>query len=184
MVETAVKIAPRERLLSTAGSLFYKDGYRGVGIDRVIADSGVAKATFYNHFPSKDDLIVAWIEKAASFGDALEKSKIDGSATPLLAVFDTYVDIANRAECMGCTFQGTAAEFPDEGHPAHAASLKVKRAVIARFEGYAVMQGLSEPGKTAEMLYLLLEGVWATTRMFRQDAPIGFAKEAARKLIA
>jgi AcrR family transcriptional regulator len=183
MSDVQTKVAPRERLISTAGSLFYKDGYRGVGIDRVIAESGVAKATFYNHFPSKDDLIVAWIERAASFGDALEQSRIENSSEPLLAVFDAYVDIAHRAECMGCTFQGTAAEFPDESHPAHAASLKVKRGVIDRFEKYAVMQGLTEPRKIAEMLYLLLEGVWATTRMFRQDAPLANAKEAARKLV-
>jgi AcrR family transcriptional regulator len=182
MIDAAVKIAPRERLLTTAGGLFYKDGYRGVGIDRVIAESGVAKATFYNHFPSKDDLIVAWIEKAAAFGAALEANVVKTSTTPLLDVFDAYVDLAERPECLGCTFQGTAAEFPEPGHPAHAASLHVKRAVIARLQDYAKAQNLSDPRAAAEMLHLLLEGVWATVRMFRDDAPIGHAKAAARLL--
>jgi AcrR family transcriptional regulator len=173
----------RDRLLSTAGVLFYKDGYRGVGIDRVIAESGVAKATFYKHFPSKDDLIVAWIERAGAFGARHEAASAGAGGPPLLAVFDAYLDLAERAECLGCAFQGTAAEFPDPGHPAHAASLIVKRGVIDRLEALAQRQSAPEPRKTAEMLYLLLEGVWASVRMFRAEAPIKHAREAARKLI-
>ncbi|MGL5012068.1 MAG: TetR/AcrR family transcriptional regulator, partial [Paracoccaceae bacterium] len=54
----------RDRIVTTAGSLFYREGYRAIGVDRVIAEADVAKATFYRHFPSKDDLIVAWVETA------------------------------------------------------------------------------------------------------------------------
>jgi AcrR family transcriptional regulator len=177
-------LAPRERILKAAGNLFYREGYRAVGIDRVIAESDVAKATFYKHFPSKDDLIVAWIEQAGSFGDAMEEQAAKAGGPPLLAVFDTYVDIALRAECMGCTFQGTAAEFPDLAHPAHAASLKVKSSVIDRFTRLAEQQGLAEARKISEMLFLLLEGIWASVRMYRHQAPLLHAKEAARRLIA
>jgi AcrR family transcriptional regulator len=173
----------RERIVSAAGGLFYKYGYRGVGVDRVIAESGVAKATFYKHFPSKDDLIVAWIEQAAAMGAAHEAQTAKAGGPPLLAVFDAYLAIAKRPSCLGCTFQGTAAEFPEESHPAHAASLKVKRAVIDRFDRLARRQGLPKPREKAEMLYLLLEGVWASVRMFRKDAPIGHAAEAARRVI-
>jgi AcrR family transcriptional regulator len=188
-VETAANVpddkplAPRERILKVAGGLFYNEGYRAVGIDKVIAQSDVAKATFYKHFPSKDDLIVAWIERASGFGDAMERETAKAGGPPLLSVFDAYVDIALRAECMGCTFQGTAAEFPDLTHPAHAASLKVKSGVIERFTRLASQQGVGEPGKIAEMLFLLLEGVWASVRMYRQQAPLAHAKEAARRLI-
>ncbi len=171
-------------MVATAGSLFYKEGYRGTGIDRVIAESGVAKATFYKHFPSKDDLIVAWIEKAGLFGAKLEEKSAASSDAPLLAVFDAYVDIALNAECLGCTFQGTAAEFPDPTHPAHAASLIVKNRVMDSFESLARRQGLPESRAKAEMLYLLLEGIWASVRMFRARAPLSHAKQAARRLIA
>jgi AcrR family transcriptional regulator len=174
----------RDRLVTAAGALFYAEGYRGVGIDRVIADSGVAKATFYNHFPSKDDLIVAWIEQAATFGAAMEAEIAATSATPMSDVFDAYVDIALRPACMGCTFQGTAAEFPDKTHPAHAASLKVKNDVIARFEHHAAAQGVEDPRAVAEALFLLLEGVWAAVRMFGAQAPLGRAKAAARAILA
>ena len=117
MSELAIKQSARERLVATAGSLFYQSGYRGVGIDRVIADSGVAKATFYNHFPSKDDLIVAWIEQAARFGESFEAAIESINPHPLLPIFDAYIELAVRPACMGCTFQGTAAEFPEPAHP-------------------------------------------------------------------
>ena len=57
-------LSARDRILSVAGPLFYREGYRATGIDRVIAEADVAKATFYKHFPSKDDLITAWIARA------------------------------------------------------------------------------------------------------------------------
>jgi AcrR family transcriptional regulator len=181
--KTDTKTGPRDRLLSAAGALFYRDGYRAVGIDRVIAESGVAKATFYNQFASKDDLIAAWIEKAGRFGAEMETRIAASHDAPLLPVFDAYVDLARKAECLGCAFQGTAAEFPDPAHKAHAASLAVKRDVIARFEDHAATEGLAEPRAVAEMLFLLLEGVWASVRMFRGDAPLAQAKRAARALV-
>jgi AcrR family transcriptional regulator len=181
-MEEAARRGARDRLLETAGALFYADGYRGVGIDRVIAEAGVAKASFYKHFPSKDDLIVAWIEQAAGFGATMEAAIAAGTEAPMLAVFDAYVDIALRPQCLGCTFQGTAAEFPEPAHPAHAASLKVKRAVIARFEDYAASEGLDDPRGVAESLFLLLEGVWAAVRMFGPEAPLSRAKQAARRI--
>ena len=60
----------RRRLLDTATRLFYEAGIHAVGIDRIIAEAGVAKATFYNHFPSKDDLVVAYIEEQDRLGRA------------------------------------------------------------------------------------------------------------------
>ena len=60
--------SPRQRLLDTATRLFYAEGIRAVGIDRIIAEAGVAKATFYNHFPSKDDLVLAYIEEQDRIG--------------------------------------------------------------------------------------------------------------------
>ena len=184
MSEQAIKQSARDRLVTTAGALFYQNGYRGVGIDRVIADSGVAKATFYNHFPSKDDLIVAWIEQAARFGEGFEANIAAANPRPLLPIFDAYIELAVRPACMGCTFQGTAAEFPEPAHPAHAASLTVKKAVMARFETYAAAEGHARPKAIAEMLFLLLEGIWASVRMFGPHAaPLSHAKDAARAIL-
>jgi AcrR family transcriptional regulator len=174
------KLSPRDRILKTAGQLFYREGYRAIGIDRVIAEADVAKATFYKHFPSKDDLIVAWIEQA----EAMSKGALPPmqGATPLFDYMDKMIGIARQDWCMGCAYQGTAAEFADPAHPAHAASLQVKHNVIAELMARAKAQGVKHPKAVAEQMFLLLEGIWASVRMFRSDAPLSHAKAAVRTL--
>jgi AcrR family transcriptional regulator len=174
------KIGPRERILKTAGRLFYEEGYRAVGIDRVIAEAEVAKATFYKHFPSKDDLIVSWIKDAEDMSRSV-LPPAEG-ATPLFDYMDKMIGIAQQTWCMGCTFQGAASEFGDALHPAHAAALLVKQNVIAELVSRAEKQQLPQPRKTAELMFLLLEGVWASVRMFKAEAPIQHAKAAVRAL--
>jgi AcrR family transcriptional regulator len=172
----------RERIIATAGPLFYREGYRAVGVDRVIAEADVAKATFYRHFPSKDDLIVAWIEHAeAASRDGLPPP--DGP-DPFFAYADRMIDIAQRVWCMGCTYQGSAAEFHDPDHPAHKAAMGVKRRVIEDLQRRATAQGLPDPKATAERVFVYLEGVWASVRMFGADAPLSGARDAVRRLAA
>jgi AcrR family transcriptional regulator len=177
----STEMPPRERILNTAASLFYKDGYRATGIDRVIAESGVAKATFYKYFPSKDELIVAWIDRAeASSKDSFAMAD---EAEPLFAYVDKVVRIAGSPQCLGCTFQGSAAEFHDLAHPAHAASLRVKTNVLAHLTALAKHQGIADPQKAAELTFLLVEGVWASVRMFGPSAPIAHVPQAIRQLV-
>ncbi len=180
--QTTEKPMPaRDRIIDVAGPLFYREGYRAIGVDRVIAEAGVAKATFYKHFPAKDDLIVAWIARSEErSGKSLPP--VDGPL-PLIAYADHMIDIAGKVWCMGCTYQGTAAEFSDPAHPAHAAALGVKRRVIAQLQLRAQNQGLPDAQAHAERVFLFLEGVWAATRMFGAKAPLTHAKDAIRKLI-
>jgi AcrR family transcriptional regulator len=174
------KAGPRERILKTAGRLFYEEGYRAVGIDRVIAEAEVAKASFYKHFPSKDELIVAWIKNAEDMsGKAMPPAE---GTTPLFDYMDKMIGIAQQTWCMGCTFQAAASEFGDTVHPAHAAALQVKQNVIAELETRATQQKLTDPKKIAQLMFLLLEGVWASVRMFKANAPIQHAKAAVRAL--
>jgi AcrR family transcriptional regulator len=177
----AEKIGPRERILKTAGRLFYEEGYRAVGIDRVIAEAEVAKASFYKHFPSKDELIVAWIKSAEKMTSTF-LPPMDG-ATPLFDYMDKMIGVAQNTWCAGCTFQGAASEFGELVHPVHAAALEVKQNVITELETRAAKQNLPDPKKTAQMMFLLLEGVWASARMFKAEAPIQHAKAAVRLLV-
>lgn len=85
---------------------------------------------------------------------------------------------------MGCAYQGTAAEFHAADHPAHAAGLGVKQRVLASLERRARNQGLNEPRRGAESVFLFLEGVWASVRMFGPDAPLDHAEAALDRLIA
>jgi hypothetical protein len=132
--------------------------------------------------PAKDDLIVAWVTRSEE-RSATNLPPVDGPV-PLVAYADHMVDIAGKTWCMGCTYQGTAAEFSDPAHPAHAAALGVKQRVIENLHLRATNQGLPDPQACAERVFLFLEGVWAATRMFGATAPLTHAKDAIRKLIA
>jgi AcrR family transcriptional regulator len=170
----------RERILNVAGPLFYREGYRAIGIDRVIAEADVAKATFYKHFPSKDDLIVAWIALAED--RSAKAMPPDDGPEPLTAYVTQMIALARQGGCMGCTYQGTASEFHDPAHPAHAAAMGVKTRVIDSLEARARAQGLTQPRQTAEAVFLFLEGVWASVRMFGPNAPLAHAETAIRRL--
>jgi AcrR family transcriptional regulator len=174
------KISAREKIILVAGKLFYAEGYRAIGVDRVIAEAEVAKATFYKHFPSKDDLIVAWINKAEE--SSKKNFPAQDVAEPLFTYVDAMIDIAQKSWCLGCTYQGSAAEFADPGHPVHAAAIGVKNRVIEELEARAALQGLVESQAVAEKAFLLLEGIWASVRMFRDKAPLTHAKKAMRQL--
>ena len=176
-------IPPRERILAVAGPLFFREGFRAVGVDRVIAESGVAKATFYRHFPSKDDLIVAWLVQADTFMSAWLDKATAGSSRPLIAIFEALESLARTPQCLGCTFQGVSAEFPDLDHPGHRTAAASKRRVLSRIEDLAVEAGVAKPRNLAEQLYLLLEGAWASVRMFGAAAPVGHAAAAAKALV-
>ncbi len=182
---STAEIAPppsaRDRIIATAGRLFYHEGYRAVGVDRVIAEADVAKATFYRHFPSKDDLIVAWVG-AAEKGMAAGQPPADGP-TALSDYVQATLALARRPACVGCTYQGAAGEFAAQDHPAHRAACGVKARVIADLAARARAQGLRNPDEVAEEVFLVIEGLWAACRMFGPDAPFAAAERALSRII-
>jgi AcrR family transcriptional regulator len=171
----------RDRIISTAGALFYREGYRAIGVDRVIAEADVAKATFYRHFPSKDDLIVAWIG-AADAGAAKAMPPADGP-TALTDYIHAVMAIAARDACAGCTYQGAAGEFTREDHPVHKAARGVKDRVLADLVARATAQGLAHPAAVAEEIFLLTEGLWAAKRMYGADVRLKVYERAALRII-
>lgn len=112
--------SPRERILRTAAELFYKNGYRATGINEVIDKSGVAKATFYSHFPSKDDLCQAYLEERNRGELALLEQTVAQKTTPrdkLLAVIETLGPWLEENRLRGCGFLNMVAEEPDPDSP-------------------------------------------------------------------
>jgi AcrR family transcriptional regulator len=178
----------RRRILDTASRLFYRDGFHAVGIDTIIAESGVAKMTLYRHFPSKDDLIAAYLEESnRTFWEWLEGAMAADAGAPrrqLLAVFEEVEVLATSPSCLGCTFQGAAAEFPDLDHPGHRVALAHKQAVLARLRILAVDAGARDPEGLANGLLLLMDGAFVASRMFgRLDSPARHVARAASALI-
>lgn len=179
--------SPRDRVLRVAGELFYEHGFHAVGIDWIIERAGVAKATLYRHFPTKDDLIAAYLDDA----NQCFWSWFDGAADPALPpidtlarVFDAVAALATSPVCLGCTFQVTAAEFPDLSHPGHTVALAHKHAVRQRLYELAVAAEAKRPDELADGLGLLMDGAFAAARMYGPDNPARHAATAARALIA
>lgn len=108
----------RERLVETADRLFYKQGIHAVGIDRIIAESGVAKSTMYVHFRTKEDLIAEYLRRRSlhtrqRFSAAVEASGALGSVDRILGVFDELQLVISEPDFRGCAFVNAAAEYPE-----------------------------------------------------------------------
>jgi AcrR family transcriptional regulator len=122
----------RERIVYTAIELFYRHGFHAIGLDRIIAETGVTKTTFYKHFESKDDLVVEAITKRhewemQAWTRAIQKIAGDDPRRQLLAVFDVLDEWFNAPDYGGCIFLNAAAEFADPREPAHKAAALHKR---------------------------------------------------------
>lgn len=182
----AQDLTVRQRILETAQRLFYRDGFRAVGIDTIIAEAGVAKMSLYRHFPSKDDLIVAYLEDSdRQYWEWLDGAvaHLDDPQEKLVGIFETIEKLATSPECLGCTFQGTAAEFPDRDHPGHQVALAHKRRVQGRLAQLAGEAGLSDPDDLADQLLLLMDGAWVAARMYGPRNPARGLAATARTLI-
>jgi AcrR family transcriptional regulator len=114
--------AARARLLGTASRIFYAEGLHSVGVDRIITEADTTRATFYRHFPGKDDLVVAYLAEADRvLRDRCAAARAStGSAAEALRVIaaDIAADI-RRGGFRGCAFLNAAAEYPDRAHPVH-----------------------------------------------------------------
>ncbi|MEU8154564.1 TetR/AcrR family transcriptional regulator [Micromonospora sp. NPDC048986] len=119
---TARPSEARLKLLRTATRIFYAEGIHSVGVDRIIAEAKVTRATFYRHFPSKDDLILAYLREVHQ----LERGMVDDALAanrspvePLLAIANSIAQNIQSPGFRGCAFLNAAAEYPDTNHPVH-----------------------------------------------------------------
>jgi len=158
-----------------------------VGVDTVIAESGVAKATLYKHFPSKDDLVLAYLDRVDQiwFAQLRAAARAAGEAPAgqLVGMFDALVSACRREGYHGCAFINTAAESA-AGSEIHARTVEHKRVVRAWVADLARRAGASNPAELARGLTLLLDGGLAAGVLDAdQEAPQA-AKSAARALVS
>ncbi len=141
--------AKRDRLIDTALELFNRDGYRATGIDKILAESGVAKMTLYNHFGSKDELILAALERRdARWRDWFRHAVERRAETPrgrLLAVFDALEEWFAQADFQGCMFMRAASEFCACDDPIHAVAAEHQRLLLAELGDLAADGGAKRP---------------------------------------
>ena len=177
----------RDKILATAFRLFYAHGLRAAGIDTIIAESGVAKATFYKYFPAKDELILAYLDKVdgiwtGQLHTAAEAAGPDPAAR-LVGLFDALSSACRRDGYRGCAFINAAAESAS-GTRVHARTVAHKEQIRAWIRDLADQAGAPDPDRLARSLTLLLDGGLASGVLDADPAAALAARETATQLVA
>jgi AcrR family transcriptional regulator len=166
--------------------MFYQHGYRAIGVDTLAEESGIGKMTLYRHYPSKDELIVAYLKDSNEvFWRNFEEITKD-APTPrekLLAFFESLQDYVNTPVCYGCPFLNVATEYPKTDYPGHQVAIEHKQSVRARFRQLAKEAGARKPEVLADQLFLLMDGAYMASRMFGTKNPASHLASAAKTLI-
>jgi len=155
--ETGGSLA-RERLLATASELFYREGIHAVGVDRIIAEAGITRATFYRHFPSKEDLVEAYlgVEDATIRGAFTAAGQVTSEPRALLRlVIEGLADDVARHHTRGCPFINAAAEYPEEGSAVRERIATHRAWFRGALEELLVAAGAPRPDLAAGELVLL-----------------------------
>ena len=171
-------MTPRERVLDSAARLFYREGIRAVGVDRIAADANVSKMTLYRHFPTKDDLVVAVLRARDEPARAALSAASRTAATPrdrLLAGFTMLEPWFTGRGFRGCPFMNASLELADPGHPARRVASEHKVATRDQFSALAREAGVADPDALADQLAVLFDGAIAQAQM--RD-PSGVARAA------
>ncbi|MFJ8579506.1 TetR/AcrR family transcriptional regulator [Micromonospora sp. NPDC093277] len=176
----------RRRVLETASALFYAEGVHAVGIDRIIAEAGVAKATFYHHFPAKDELVRGYLdEEYRRQRTALEAVRHDapGPREALLRIFDLLVSNAANPKFRGCPFTNAAAEYPDPTHPVRQTIADYRRWNRGFFRDLLADAGHPEPDSAAMILMMLRDGIVVGGDLDDPDTLHPHAREAVTRIL-
>jgi AcrR family transcriptional regulator len=177
-----------EHLLLAADELFYREGVRAVGIEAVVERAGVNKMSLYRQFSSKDDLVVAYLQRCdVRFFERFDESLAKHPGEPVRQLIQYFEDLARRASApgyRGCPFVNVATEFPDATHPARRSVDENKSKLMARLTALAQEAGARDPAALAEELALIVEGVYAASQTYGPSSgAILAAPRVARLLI-
>ncbi|MEV6011042.1 TetR/AcrR family transcriptional regulator [Streptomyces sp. NPDC051976] len=155
-------VKARDRLLATAETLFYAEGIRAVGVERILTDSGVGRASFYRHFAGKDDLVVAVLEGRDARWRAWLEARVTALGGDPLTVFDALAERFAERDFRGCAFINTMVESADPGSAAHQVAAHHKERVIALLTRILDDAGVREPAGLAKEFALLVDGAIVT----------------------
>jgi len=156
-------LSARERILETAYELFSRHGVRAVGVDRIVADSGVAKMSLYRHFSSKDELVLAFLQQreqrwTREWLHAEACCRGETGSERMLAIFDVFDEWFRKPDFEGCSFINVLLEYDDTAHPIrHATTLHLAniRELVGEFAADA---GVEDPDAVARQWHILMKG--------------------------
>jgi AcrR family transcriptional regulator len=178
-MSTPAKPAMKERILETADRLFYLRGIRAVGVDTIAAEIGISKRTLYNHFPSKDELIAAYLARRFRQVPASEKPPVE----QILGTFDSLERRFGSKDFRGCPFVNAVAELGAEDQSVKKIAVAFKESRRIWFRDLLLQLGVAEPESLATQLQMLVDGAIATD-LVRSDPSVALAaKTVARVLL-
>jgi AcrR family transcriptional regulator len=169
------KSGPRERILEVADRLFYADGVRATGTEKIMALAEVAKATFYRHFASKDALVVAYLESR-------DRALWDYLANPTPAknwreALTKFERMANRPEVTGCPFLRIASEYPETTHPFHRLAIEHQDKILEYLTD--LLKPLAVDSRAAAVALLtLIDGVLSTRTLYGSSKQVPLLRSA------
>ncbi|MGA0540537.1 TetR/AcrR family transcriptional regulator [Neotabrizicola sp. VNH66] len=182
---TAARPSPvAAHILGVAGGLFYREGIRAVGIDRIILEADIAKATLYRHYRSKEDLVLAYLQGRHDLVmQGLDEvlARFADPRAQIAEIFEGLVRKAGNPEFRGCAFGLAVAEHGESARIVGMARMH-KSAVAAVLDGIARRAGLAAPGSTGCHLALLYDGALARRAIYGSVQPMREAKECALAL--
>jgi AcrR family transcriptional regulator len=180
------RTSARERLLDAANDLFYAEGVQTVGIDRIIERAGVAKASLYNVFGSKEELVAAYLASRhdRTVGRLISvMDQVDEPRQKILAAFDYQAQQYQRPDFNGCAFVAATTEAPADGLVEQAAD-RFRAWMRAMFTDLAEQAGAADPVSLGRQLHLLYDGAGVAGRMDHDDAGLASStRQAAEALI-
>ena len=175
----------RERILDTATQLFYRDGIHRVGIDLVIAESGVAKMSLYRHFGSKEELVLAFLDRINTAWFTWLQKRVSSARVPQrpLTVFDALGEWFRTPTFRGCPFVSSAAEFRDPADPVHQAAWAFKRGLRDYFQTLLREAGRTDHAALADAFLLLADGAMVRAAMEGKPDAAKVARRAGAALL-
>ena len=170
-----------------AKDLFYRRGIRAVGVETIVAQAGATKMSLYRSFPSKDDLVVAYLrERDAKYWEwwnAIMDRHAGDPRAQIRALFESVAKKTAHRDYRGCPFTNAATEFPDPENPGREVSAENKRELRARLRGVAAAAGAKNAARLGDQLFLLIEGAYASGQVMGPDGPMRQLADAAEALL-
>jgi AcrR family transcriptional regulator len=178
----------RRRLIESATQRFYRDGFRNVGVDQLLADVGISKTAFYKHFESKDDLMLSVLEEQnrwvqQTFRERMRERGGDCPTGQLRALMDVVEMITETEGFRGCIFVNAAMEFPLQHDPAHLAASRSKSELEDIVCAVAEEAGARQPRTLAQELCLIMEGAWVARHVSGNPNTVAIARRVAERVI-
>jgi AcrR family transcriptional regulator len=178
----------RQRLIDAALKRFYRDGFRNVGLDPILADVGISKTAFYKHFECKEDLMLAvlkdhngWMQN--TFRQMMRERGGESPAGQLRALMDVVEMIIESDDYQGCIFVNVSIEFPLPHEPAHLAAAQSKADFEEIVCAVAAEAGAASPRTLAQELCLIIEGAYVTRHVSGNRETIAIARRLAERVL-